>query len=309
MSTSTSLEAPPPVLKTHEKIPMQPEEAAASLNVLVYFARSSGGFTPEERAVIEETFQGTPLPFGLTFEKLLNANIDLDVQLQRIVSPDARERTYNAAYCLAQAGPELSSDRLNLLDRIREGLHISEERATLVGRMFADARDWLVPLNINPIADPEKREAAIHDYILRLSVISGIAGAVAIPAVSILTDMVVVSLQVKMVRDIGQYWGHKVDREAAHSIVGSILGATGIRIAVHSLLNVIPMLGMAVGAAASFGSTWALGKVAHRYFASNGALSKEDLKVLYEKAKLDAKSAYETSKHAITDGINKEKKP
>jgi len=306
---STSLEAPPPVLKVEDKKPMNPDEAAASLHVLVYFARSGGVFTTEEQAVIDDAFKGTPLPPGLTVEKLLNSEIDLDVQLQRITSQDARERTYNAAHCLADAGPEMSEDRKNLLDRIREGLHISDERATLLGRVLADTRDWFVPLEIIPITDPVAREKAIHDYVLRISIFSAVAGGVPIPAVSILSDMVVVSLQVKMVRDIGQYWGHKVDKEAARSIMASILGATGVRIAVHTLLNVIPFLGFVVGAAASFGSTWALGKVANRYFESNGQLSKEDLRALYEKARVDAGEAYEKSKNAIAEVADKKAQP
>lgn len=281
-------------------LPMNAEEVAASLRVLVYFARAGGALTPEERSVLEEVFQELVLPGGPTLEQLLNEKIVLDDELKKINSFEARERTYNAAYCLAYAEGDRLPERQLLLDHVRDGLHIPDERATLLRRMYADARDWLVPGNINPIADPAQRETAVNEHTLTLSVVSAVAGAVPVPVFSILTDLLVVSVQVKLVRDIGQYWGHKVDKEAARSIIGSVLGATGMRIAVHSLLNVLPFLGSAVGAASAFVTTWALGKVADRYFASGGKLAAEDMRGMYRDAKQEALAVYEKTKHVIS---------
>ncbi|HLX63736.1 MAG TPA: hypothetical protein VKX17_20865 [Planctomycetota bacterium] len=295
----TTLEEKPPVLKFDEVKPLNPQEIAASARVLMYFARADGSFSPEEKEVLQESFQGMTLPAGVTFESLYTPVINLDEELRKIASTEGRERTYNAAYSLAYAEGPCPPEKEKLLDHIREGLHIDADRASLTGRIYADARDWLVPGTINPIADPSKREQAVNECILRLSIVTALAGAVAVPVLSVITDMLVVSIQVKLVRDIGQYWGHKVDREAARSIIASILGAAGIRIAVHSLVNLIPFMGIAVGAASSFITTWAVGKVANQYFASGGQLESEDLRKLYQEAKLEAKTAYEKSKDAV----------
>ncbi|MGD0092113.1 MAG: hypothetical protein ABSE73_19540 [Planctomycetota bacterium] len=279
---------------------MNAEEIAASLRVLVYFAKADGVLSPEEKEVLEEAFQELALPAGPPLKSLLDARIALQAELQKITSRAARERTYNAAYCLAYAEGPCPPERQKLLDEIRRGLGIPLERATLLGRMYAEARDWIIPGNINPIADTTQREAAIQEYISKFSIVNALSGAVPIPGFTILTDLLIVAVQVKMVRDIGQYWGHKVDKEAARSLIASTLGATSMRIAVHSLLNVIPVLGSAVGAASAFVTTWAVGKVANQYFASGGKLATQDLHNLYLEAKQDAKAACEKSKHVFS---------
>jgi uncharacterized protein (DUF697 family) len=67
----------------------------------------------------------------------------------------------------------------------------------------------------------------------------------------------------------------------------------------------VPFLGSAVGAASSFVTTWALGKVANKYFAGDGSLSASDLRLLYAQAQKDAMTAYETSRHAVTHALGK----
>jgi uncharacterized protein (DUF697 family) len=286
-----------------QETPMMPEEAAASLRVLVFFAGFES-LKEEEKAVLHDAAARFGLPGNITVESLLSENIVLKAEMERITSLEARERTYNAVYCLAHTEGACPAEKQQLLETIRDGLHISPEKATLLGRIYTEASAWLVPGHLNPIADAEARTKAVHDYMLRFSIVSAVFGAFPVPVFSVLTDLFIISIQVKMVRDIGQLWGHKVDREAARSILGSIVGATGLRIAVHTVLNVVPILGSAVGAATAFGSTWALGKVANEYFAANGKLDAAALKKLYAEAREEAKHVYEKSKHLIAERLH-----
>jgi uncharacterized protein (DUF697 family)/tellurite resistance protein len=274
-------------------------EVAASVGVLVHFAHADGTFSTEEREVLSESLHSLALPPGFSLERTLHAEIDLDSELRRIASAEVRDRTYNAAFSLAHADGPCSEEQHALLERIRKGLEIDRTRAGLLGRMYNDARDWLISSDIHPIADPNQREIAVHDHILKLSIISALTGAVSMPVLSIFADMLVVSLQIKLVRDVGQFWGRRMSLDAGRSIIVGVLGATGIRIAVHSLVNIIPVLGSTVGAATSFVTTCALGKVAHLYFAGGGQLQAKELRLLYQQARHDARAAYERSKQTV----------
>ena len=300
-----------PISARHTRMPWQllenprGAEVIASLRVLVCLARVQRELSAEERSVLEDLCENMMMPGCPELQQLMNENINLDEQLRKITTDDGRDRAYNAAYCLAHVDGTTSPAQIECLDRIRAGLHISEEKASLLGRIYADARDWLVPDAVNPIALPNRRAAAIDDMILKYSIINAIPGAIAIPVLSVLGDLLVVSSQLKMIRDIGQCWGHKVDKQAAHSIMAGAVGATGLRLGVHTVLNVIPIFGSAFGAASAFVTTWALGKVANRYFESGGKLDAQDLRALYGNAKEEARQVYERHKTLIATKIHR----
>lgn len=307
---STSIVNPPPEApasasdtqkldETQRVEPINLEEATASLRVLVYLAKSDGELTAEDKRVLHDALSGTLHPSAKTLEYLAEEKIDLDRELSKIKSNVARERTYNAAYCLAHMDGECSAVKSRLLEHVREGLKITSDKSTLLGRVYAEARETVWPDHINPLPDPALRETKINDEILKYSILNAVTGAFPLPGLSVATDLVVISVQTKLVRDIGQYWGHQVDRQAARSLIAGIAGATGLRIAVHSLLNVVPVLGSVVGATSSFVSTWALGKAANRYFESNGRLGAADLRKLFHESMDEAKAAYEKSKATI----------
>jgi uncharacterized protein (DUF697 family) len=238
-------------------------------------------------------------PSAQTLGYLADEKIDLEAELHKIKSGEMRERTYNAAYCLAHMDGVCSMAKAAVLDKIRAGLKISDERATVLGRVYAEARETLWPDHINPLPDPAIRNAKIHDEIVKYSILNAVSGAFPLPGLSVATDLLVISVQTKLVRDIGQYWGHKVDRAAARSLIAVIAGATGLRIAVHSMLNFVPVLGSVVGAMSAFVTTWALGKTANQYFESGGKLSSTELQKVFNESVDDAKAAYEKSKEAI----------
>jgi len=109
-------------------------------------------------------------------------------------------------------------------------------------------------------------------------------------------------LQVKLARDIGQYYGHKVDREAAKTMLAGLGLGTGARIAVSNLVKFIPGWGSAIGATTSFASTFALGKIVERYFRDHeGKGDIGDLRADFKSAQKEGKKAYEESKAAVAE--------
>src|SRR5690606_21337339 len=117
--------------------------------------------------------------------------------------------------------------------------------------------------------------------------------------VALATDLAIVGLQVKLVRDVGQYWGHKVDKEAAKTLLAGLGLGTGARIAVSNLAKLVPVWGSAFGATTAFATTWALGKIANRYFESGQKADIAQLKTELKALEKEGKEAYAQQKEAI----------
>jgi uncharacterized protein (DUF697 family) len=110
----------------------------------------------------------------------------------------------------------------------------------------------------------------------------------------------VVALQLKMVRDIGALWGHSVDRQAAKSMLYSVGLGTGARLAIANLAKLLPGWGSVVGATTSFASTYALGKVIDKLFASGKDLeSTANLQKEFRAAEEEARAVYAGHKDII----------
>src|SRR6476659_6355828 len=96
-----------------------------------------------------------------------------------------------------------------------------------------------------------------------------------------------------MVRDIGQYWGHPLDRSAAKTMLYGMGLGTGARLAVNNLAKLLPGWGSAVGATTSFASTFALGKVIDKMFASGKGPDESDrLRAEFKTAEQEARGVY-----------------
>jgi len=280
-------------------MPATEAEALAGLRVLVAVAKADGSVSPEERRSLEDALKGVALPKGVSLDGLLAETVDLDAEIRRITDPAARDSIYNAAYTLAHSESGASDAERAVLDRVRDGFRIPKDRATLLGRILGEAKDTVLPSRIRPATDPSKRSAEVREDVLKYSIFTAILGAFPVPGVSIATDLAVVGLQLKMVRDVGQHWGHRVDDRAAKSILYGLGLGTGARIAVTQVAKIVPVLGSAYGAAASFGSTWALGKVADQYFATGGKAELATLRDAFRSAEKEGRQEFEARRRDV----------
>jgi uncharacterized protein (DUF697 family) len=282
-------------------MPATENEALAGLRVLVAVAKSDGRVDPEERKALEEAFSRVPKSGGTDLDRLLDEPVDLDAELARIVDPAARDSVYNAAFTIAHADGHSSAEEHRVLDHVRERLRIPKDRATLLERVIGEAKDTVLPSHIDPVHDPLLRATEIREDTLKYSILTGVLGAFPVPGVSIATDLAVIGLQTKLVRDVGQYWGHKVDAQAARSILYGLGLGTGARIAVTQVAKLVPVFGSAFGAAASFGSTWALGRVADRYFASGGRAEISTLRDAFRSSEREGRQEFEARRRVVEE--------
>ncbi|MGH7298414.1 MAG: TerB family tellurite resistance protein [Polyangiaceae bacterium] len=282
-------------------------EAVAGLRILVAIAKADGTIQDEERAALSAALEGVKLPAGTTVDSLLAEKVNVEQELGAVRGHEARDDIYKSAYGMAHADGNCSKEEQQLLDRIKKSWEIPDKQSTFVARLFAETKDTVLPSNIQPIADAAKRSKEIREDVLKYSLLSALLGAFPIPGVAIATDLAIVTVQVKMVRDIGQYHGHKVDREGAKSLLYGLGLGTGARIAVNNIVKLVPGWGSAFAAVTSFAATFAVGKVMDRYFVDGAKADASTLKKEFKEAQKEGKAAYAEHKGEV-EALEKAKK-
>jgi uncharacterized protein (DUF697 family) len=283
--------------------PITENEALASLRILVAIARADGSIHNDERKSLAAALESLSLPGGMTVEKLLAEDVDVDAQLRELTSAEAREQIYRSAYFMAYADGSCTKEEQALLDRIAAATEPSAEQRTSLDRVFTGRAKVEVPVAIVPIDDPAKRSAEVNKRTLRYAVLTAALGAFPIPGFAIATDLAVIAVQLKMIRDIGGLWGHVVDRQAAKSILYGVGLGTGARLAVNNLAKLLPVWGSVIGATTSFVSTYALGKTIEKVFSSGqtAEAAAEKLRDEFKANEAEAKAVYENQKDVIIE--------
>ncbi len=274
------------------------QEAVASLKVLVSVAKADGVIAPEEREAIEAALEGVTLE-GATRQSLFEEDIDLSAELAKLQSDEAKEQAYSSAYSLAYADGECHPDEQKMLDQIKQALNVGDEKVTLLQRIYGETKDTVLLSNIKKIDDPEKRAKEVKEDILKYSIGAGVLGAFPIPGIAIATDLAAVAIQIKMVRDVGMYYGFELGNKDAKGLLGAVGLGTGARIAVNNLAKFVPGWGVAFAITSNFASTWALGKIAVQYFESGCKADFSTLKDAFKKAEKEGKSEYKAHKGDI----------
>ncbi len=284
-------------------------EAVASLKILAAMARADGSVHNDERRSLAAALESLELEKPIPIDELLGSDraIDVSAEIARLESPEAREQIYRSAFFMAWADGSCTKEEQSLLDLIAAETGVTPEARASLERLFVPAaeRTSLLPTKARAIDDADRRAAHVKKEILKYATISAVLGAFPIPGLAIATDLGVIALQVKMVRDIGQYWGHALDRDAAKSMLYGVGLGTGARLAVNNLAKLLPGWGSAVGATTSFASTYALGKVLEKFFAADAKGDIAALKNDFKAAEKEGKATYAEHKDDVAkEGVH-----
>lgn len=282
---------------------IQENEAIASLKILAAVARADGTVHNDERKSLAAALESLELDKPIAVEELLGTDEGIDVldELRHLKSPEAREQIYRSAFFMAYADGTCTKEEQAILDLVAAETGVTPEARSALERLFVPAaeRTSLLPVRARAIEDTETRAAHVKKEILKYSAITAVLGAFPIPGLAIATDLGVIALQVKMVRDIAQYWGHSLDRDAAKSMLYGMGLGTGARLAVNNLAKLLPGWGSAVGATTSFASTYALGKVIDKFFAAGAKDDIAGLKTDFKAAEKEGKATYAEHKTEV----------
>lgn len=276
------------------------QEAVANFRVMILVAKAGGRtLDADDRHALDSAFHGLHMPVGVTLQTLLNEENNLDAQLRQIQSHEAQEACYHSAYAIAHLHGDGDAAELKVLSQIKSTFKLSDEKTSLMSRLMHDATETVLPMHLNKIDDPAARNAHIKESTLSYAILSAVLGAFPVPGLAIVTDLAVVGFQVKLVRDIGQLFGHQIDTAAAKALLMGVGVGTGARIAISNIAKFVPVFGSAVGAAASFASTYAVGKVATTYFEHDCKADMSTLKDVFTVAHKEGKDQYNQNKDVI----------
>ncbi len=278
-------------------------EAVASLKILAAVARADGTVNNDERRSLVAALDLLVLETPVKIDDLLASDdaIDVSAELTKLASPESREQVYRSAFFMAYADGSCTPEEQSLLELIAAETGVTDEQRQSLARLFVPAAQrtsLMPPLKAQLIDDAEQRASVVKREILKYATLSAVLGAFPIPGLAIATDLGVIALQVKMVRDIGQYWGHSLDRNAAKSMLYGMGLGTGARLAVNNLAKLLPGWGSAVGATTSFASTFALGKVIEKFFAADAKGDLASLKDEFKAAEKEGKATYAEQRDA-----------
>lgn len=270
------------------------KEALASLKILAAIARADGSVLSDERKSLGAALDNLDIPGGVTVDALLAETVDVKQELATLESEEAREQIYRSAYFMAHADGTCTKEEQALLDIIADATGTTAETRLSLDRMFVGraSQGELLSISTQKISDPTLRASEVQAKILRYSVLTAALGAFPIPVIGIATDLAVVALQLKMIRDIGGYWGHTLDMQAAKSMLYGVGLGTGARLALANLAKLVPGWGSVLGATTAFISTYALGKAMDKMFASGEALNPEVVRASFRAAEEEARSVY-----------------
>ena len=113
----------------------------------------------------------------------------------------------------------------------------------------------------------ERAEKSARGIVRRTALSAALAGISPIPLGGIAG---VPALQAKMLVRLAKTFGRTLHWKEARNLAGLLGGATALqslcRLFTRTAIRAIPAVGLAAGAASAFGSTFALGQVAIRYF-------------------------------------------
>ena len=163
------------------------------------------------------------------------------------------------------------------------------------------------PKRLSPKSPPAGR-GPVDEFILQQAILTG--------AIEVLPDrlanIAVLPLQLRMVYQIGQRHGQKLDINQVKDLAATLgLGAAaqGLESVVMGLIGGLAggLLGglvggatrIATGAIITFSATYALGHVAEQYYAQGRSLSKADLQALFARFQDEAKTIYPRVKEQI----------
>lgn len=220
---------------------------------------------------------------------------------RRLSDDDARRLAYETALVVCHADGPLNRQEADFLSALRSALGLApatmaemeQSAASLSGARTA------APVVVGTGTPPG--DDALDRAILQQAMITS--------AVELLPDklanVVILPLQLRLVYQIGQHYGQKLDADQIKDLAGTL----GLGAAAQVMEGVVRKLvggvagglfgrlvggagGVAAGAAVTFAATYALGHVAQQYYAQGRRLSTQDLRALFQRFQEEAKDLF-----------------
>ena len=258
----------------------------ALLSICLFAAFCDGSQSDSERNEIsrlcEEMGLGDP---GLISRRILTGRLELPAVVAALANPNERLLAYEMALGVCQSDGSLSDGEKKFLQELQGQLGLNPSEAP---KETTGLPDYLLV----PVAPAAPAPSAVDnsDTILKYAILNG--------ALELLPDtlatMAIIPLQMKMVHGIGRSHGVELDRSSIKeflAVAGVGLGSQVVEGFARKLMRGIgknvagKLAGKAVdqitGSAFSFASTYALGRLAERYYQGGRRLDSASTRHLF----------------------------
>ena len=272
---------------------MKSSEQHAIIAISLLAAFADGNKDEREREQIKQITEGLApngdINMSGLYQDVLLKRRTLEQSVAQLESHEGQQLAFEMAVCVCDADGVRSAAENAFLQRLQELLKIDSAQA----QKFAKDADALagVSLVTMPIESSSAVDNAASDKsVLNYAILNG---ALELLPQS-LASMAILPLQMKMVYSIGKTHGFELDREHIKDFAATLgVGMTGQyveqmgRKLLGGLLGKIGggllggLGGTATGAAFSFATTYALGKVAQQYYAGGRKIDAAQLKQVF----------------------------
>ena len=277
---------------------MNTTDHTSLIAISILAARADGSVDSAEQRAVDAVVarMGNPDVASLV-QQVAAGQLRVGDLASRLSDDEARRVAYESALTVISADGSANAAEQAFLDELRAALGFSDADvadATRIAGSMAQA----------PVAAAypgEPPAGQVDEFILRQAILTG--------AIEILPDrlanIAVLPLQLRMVYQIGQRHGQKLDINQVKDLAATL----GLGAAAQSLEGLVMrlvggltggLLGgiaggatrVAAGAVITFTATYALGHVAEQYYAQGRRLSADDLRALFARFQGEAKTIY-----------------
>jgi len=277
-------------------------ERESILTLCLMAAFADGGKSDVERAELKriaENFPESDVNLAALYRRVLLRQVSAAQTAQALASAEVRQLAYEMAVCVCEADDLLNEPEKQFLAELRRQLRlnsaetarIEQQADTLVVEPLAEPSSTAPPaIGAAPAAaSAAAASPEVDKMILNYAILNG--------ALELLPDslatLAIIPLQMKMVYRIGKAHGYELDRGHIRELLGVAgVGLTSQVVEGYARKLLGGLLGKAGGgmargvgrqvasSAMSFATTWALGRLAHQYYAGGRALSAIELREL-----------------------------
>ncbi len=280
---------------------METKEQEGILTICLMAAFADGSKGEEERNKFKEILDN----FGndispMIYQNVLLKKTSLSETVAQLKSNESRSLAYEMAVFICDADGVVNQKEKEFLNVLQNELKIETSVANKINLQGEELATVSVQENIQ-IPQQDEREPAINKMILNYSILNG---ALELLPQSLAT-MAIIPLQTKMVYRIGKFYNYDLDSGHIKEFIATVgLGFTSQVLEGYARKLVggfakkfIGKIGKgiasaATGAAFSFGSTYAIGKVAYSYYSGGRKLDTNQLRNLFSKFSNESKTLY-----------------
>lgn len=272
--------------------PLSEQEHKAIICICILAAFADGAQEEVERAQIERIVTGFSeehMDLASAYQDVLGGKLSLAQVAAQLQAPSAKALAYEMAVCVCHADGVLKEPETQFLADLSQALQLDTASVSAHQQTAQAMTEQPLDSPVQPVVDAG-REAELDHQILNAAILNG---ALEIMPHTLAT-MAIVPLQVRMIYQIGKRYGYELDRGHIKDFLATVgIGLTSqvfegftsrligglTRGLAGGLLG--GLAGQAAGSAFAFATTYALGQVAKRYYASGRTLSTEQLKEVF----------------------------